>query len=100
MTYAELEALAVGDSAPPSSRARNEASLGTLPPNLTRTLKGYVWLPELPVGVRPIVVEQARQYFVFSKADLTTEQWQRVMTALERAALAVRIPPIAPPAPP
>jgi hypothetical protein len=98
MTYAELEALAVGESVPPSRRSRTDPTLGPLPPNLALTLGAYVWLPELPEDVRPIVIEQARQYFVFSKFDLTPVQWQRVLTSLERAALAVRVPPNSSPA--
>ncbi len=89
VTYAQLEALALGEEPPPSAShpvgGRNEGT----PPNLTAAAAEYIWMHELPHELRAVVREQARQHYAFSSEDLPRETWQRILTGLEREALAL-----------
>ncbi|MBX3229911.1 MAG: hypothetical protein KIT84_26245 [Labilithrix sp.] len=90
VSYAQLEALALGEDMPSSFPSSPPASgpIESLPPNLARAAAEYSWMHELPHEMRVIVREQARQHFVYSREDLTRAEWQRVLTGLEREALA------------
>lgn len=85
ITYAQLEALALGDEPPASTSRRTEAAL---PPNLKAVLGDYAWMPELSSELRIIVREQARLHVTFGPKDLPKAEWQRILTGLEREALA------------
>lgn len=88
ISYAQLEALALGEDPPLSSRrAPRLGWLDELPPNLARVLTEYAWLPDLPYESRLIVREQARQHFLLADEDLTPAEWQRIVTGLEREVL-------------
>ena len=50
-------------------------------------LADYAWMPELPSDLRAVVREQARQHLRFGGFDYTREEWQRILTGLEREAL-------------
>ena len=89
VTYAQLEALALGEE-PPSSTSK--ASLGrcdTMPPNFTAAVAEYAWTHELPHELRVVVREQARMHYAYARLDLPREEWQRIITGLEREALAL-----------
>lgn len=89
VSYAQLEALALGEDLPPSSaQSTQEAQSQTVPPNLARAAAEYNWMHELPHELRTVVREQARQHYAFSGEDLSRAEWQRVLTGLEREALA------------
>lgn len=90
VSYAQLEALALGEDMPSSMPSPPPASgIGeSLPPNLARATAEYNWMHELPHEMRVIVREQARQHYAYSHDDLTRAEWQRVLTGLEREALA------------
>lgn len=89
VTYAQLEALALGEDPPSSiSKTANGRSDAT-PPNLAATAAEYLWMHELPHELRVIVREQARQHYAFTRADLPREEWQRILTGLEREALSL-----------
>lgn len=89
VTYAQLEALALGEEMPPSALPKAPGSASEpLPPNLERAFDDYSWLAELPQEMRTIVREQARIHYVFTSEDLTRAEWQRILTGLEREALA------------
>lgn len=88
MSYAQLEANALGEEPPPSSRlAVNER----VPLNLAEAIAEYDWLDELPADVRVIVREQARQYHRFADGDgdgaIDVDEWRRILAGLEREAL-------------
>lgn len=85
VTYAQLEALALGEEMPSSVP---QPSNGHTPPNLARAAAEYNWLHELPHEMRNVVREQARMHFAFSNEDLSRAEWQRVLTGLERELLA------------
>ena len=90
VSYAQLESLALGEDAPSSSSklvagARSEA----VPPNLASVTEEYSWMDELSDDLRVVVREQARQHYAYSREDLPREHWQRIMTGLEREALAL-----------
>jgi hypothetical protein len=88
MTYAQLEALALGEEAPPNGGKQTNGRTDTVPPNLAVAVREYSWLRELPSGMRSVVREQARQHYTHSRHDLPPEEWRRVLTGLEREALA------------
>lgn len=103
VSYAQLEALALGEETA-TPRVAGPGPEGTplavtaelallaseaLPPNLARVSEEYCWLDELPDDLRVVVRAQARQHYVFGREDLPREEWQRIMTGLERAALAL-----------
>jgi hypothetical protein len=89
VSYAELEALACSEEPPPSPPSAKVTSRSdTMPPNLAAAVADYVWLHELPHELRVIVREQARQHHNFTRRDLPREEWHRIVTGLEREALA------------
>lgn len=88
MTYAQLEALALGEE-PPASSSKLIVGRDAMPPNLTEAASHYVWMHELPQDLRVVVREQARQHYALSGKDLPRETWQRILTGLEREALAL-----------
>ncbi|HVJ90972.1 MAG TPA: hypothetical protein VM580_14310 [Labilithrix sp.] len=89
ISYAQLEALALGED-PPASSARHVAGkTDSMPPNLAAAAAEYVWMHELPMELRNVVLAQARQHYAYSRHDLSREEWQRVLTGLEREALAL-----------
>lgn len=88
VSYAQLEALALGEDLPPSSAHATSEPHHTVPPNLARAAAEYNWMHELPHELRTVVREQARQHYAFSGEDLSRAEWQRALTGLEREALA------------
>jgi len=90
VSYAQLEALALGEDMPSSVPKPPPASghSDTLPPNLARATAEYNWMHELPHDMRVIVREQARQHYAYTHEDMSRAEWQRVLTGLEREALA------------
>lgn len=88
LTYAQLEAVALGEP-PESSRHTSTLPPDELPPGLRAVLAGYSWMPELPVVLRSVVCEQARLHYTLGGLDLPRDEWQRVVTGLEREALAL-----------
>lgn len=89
MTHGQLEAIALGDGAPASGPSLLPWRAEDAPPNLSAVLLDYAWMPELPNELRGIVREQARQHLRFGGLDYTRDEWQRIVTGLEREALAV-----------
>ena len=89
VTYAQLEALALGEEPPSSTSQPVAGRKDGMPPNLTASVAEYVWMHELPHDLRAVVREQARQHYAFSGEDLPRETWQRILTGLEREALAL-----------
>ena len=89
VTYAQLEALALGEEPPPSASQPVDGRREEMPPNLTVAVAEYIWMHELPHDLRAVVREQARQHYAFSGEDLPRETWQRILTGLEREALAL-----------
>ncbi len=90
ITYAQLEALALGEEMPPASAAKPVIGpRDSMPPNLAAVVGEYAWMHELPHELRLVVREQARLHYAYSHADLPREEWQRIMTGLEREALAL-----------
>jgi hypothetical protein len=85
VTYAELEALALGEDRP---RATGTTDIEGGAVNLELAASEYAWTQELPHELRVVVREQAKQHYVYLRADLSREEWQRILTELERAALA------------
>ena len=90
MTYAQLEANALGEEPPASSRL---AVHDRVPPNLAEAISEYDWLEELPTDLRVVVREQARQYHRFGESDgdgegqIEVVEWRRILAGLEREAL-------------
>lgn len=90
VTYAQLEALALGEDPPASASKPVHGRIGPLPPNLSATISSYEWMPELPEELRLLVREQARQHYDFGgHVDYPRDEWQRIVTGLEREALAL-----------
>ncbi len=88
VTYAQLEAIALGDDDAPSSASKPISWRSEeLPANLATVLATYKWMPELPTELRVIVREQARQHLRFGGLDYALDEWQRILTGLEREAL-------------
>jgi hypothetical protein len=89
VTYAQLEALALGEEMPISSTKPAAGNTSDqLPANLARAVAEYSWMHELPHDLRTVVREQARMHYAYSGEDMTRAEWQRVLTGLEREALA------------
>jgi hypothetical protein len=89
VTYAQLEALALGEEMPISSSNPAAATVQCqVPPNLARAAAEYNWMHELPHDMRTVVREQARMHYVYTHEDMTRAEWQRVLTGLERELLA------------
>lgn len=89
ITYAQLEALALGEEASTTPTQPPASHTSALPSNLAALASTYAWMPELPEELRVVVREQARQHFAFSHVDLPEDEWQRILTGLEREALAL-----------
>jgi hypothetical protein len=89
MSYAQLEAQALGEEPPASTSKPVGGRLAPLPPNLSTTVASYEWMPELPEDLRLLVREQARLHFDFGHVDHPRDEWQRIVTGLEREALAL-----------
>jgi hypothetical protein len=89
LSYAQLEAQALGEEPPASTSKPTAGRLALLPPNLSATVASYEWMPELPDELRLLVREQARLHFDLGHADLPRDEWQRIVTGLEREALAL-----------
>ena len=89
VSYAQLEALALGEDPPPSATNPMPGRSSRLPPNLAATIAGYEWMDELPEDLRALVTEQARQHHDLLHLDYSPDEWQRVVTGLEREALAL-----------
>lgn len=66
------------------------AARNTAPPSFIHATDGHPWTQELPIELRVVVREQARQYHLFLPLDLESDQWRRIITGLEREAIAVR----------
>jgi hypothetical protein len=88
-TYAQLEALALGEDSPTSASKPVHGSPKPLPPNLAMTIASYEWMPELPEDLRLLVREQARLHYDIGHVDFQGDDWQRIVTGLEREALAL-----------
>jgi transcriptional regulator with XRE-family HTH domain len=90
ITYAQLEAIALGEEPPVSmTQPVGGEEPRAMPPNLTTVLATYAWMPELPAELRLIVREQARLHYDYAGEDLPCEEWRRILTGLEREALAL-----------
>ena len=89
VSYGQLEAIALGEDAPTSGPSPVSWRAEDAPPNLTSVLAEYAWMPELPSELRAVVREQAREHLRFGGFDYTLDEWQRIVTGLEREALAV-----------
>ncbi len=89
ITYAQLEALALGEEPPASAAKPVMGPRDSMPPNLAAVVGQYAWMHELPHELRLVVREQARLHYAYSHDDLSREEWQRIMTGLEREALAL-----------
>src|SRR5690606_21643360 len=89
VSYAQLEALALGEDPPASAAKPVHGRLAPLPANLAATVASYEWMPELPDDLRVLVGEQARQHYDLGHVDYPRDEWQRIVTGLEREALAL-----------
>ena len=89
VSYGQLEAISLGDDAPASTSKPVSWLSEDAPPNLTAVIADYAWMPELPNHLRSMVREQARQHLRFGGTDYDLEEWQRIVTGLEREALAI-----------
>jgi hypothetical protein len=88
ITYAQLEALALGEDTVPASAAKPvTAKKEETPANLALALAEHRWMPELPRELRGVVREQAKLYYRLRSKDYSREEWRRVVTGLEREAL-------------
>lgn len=90
VSYGQLEVIALGEEASPDSRMKPVSwRAEDAPPNLTAVLADYAWMPELTNDLRGVVREQARQHLRFGGFDYAPDEWQRILTGLEREALAL-----------
>jgi transcriptional regulator with XRE-family HTH domain len=90
VSYGQLESIALGEEASPDSQLKPLSwRAEDAPPNLAAVLADYSWMPELPNDMRGIVREQARQHLRFGGFDYALDEWQRILTGLEREALAL-----------
>lgn len=89
VSYGQLESIALGEEAPLSTSKPVSWRTEDAPPNLTVALSDYAWMTELPNDLRAIVREQARQHLRFGGLDYAIDEWQRILTGLEREALAL-----------
>lgn len=86
MTYAQLEALAIGEEMPPSSSATCRP-----PPNFYAAVTSHVWALDLEPDLRRLVLEQAKQVHVVLERDFAVSEWQDVLAGLEREALQLTV---------
>ncbi len=89
VSYGQLESIALGEEAPSSTSKPVSWRTEDAPPNLALALGGYAWMTELPNELRAVVREQARQHLRFGGLDYSQDEWQRILTGLEREALAL-----------
>jgi hypothetical protein len=89
VSYGQLECIALGEEAAPGGLAPVSWLAEDAPPNLAAVLADYAWMPELPNDLRAVVREQARQYLRFGGLDYPHDEWRRILTGLEREALAL-----------
>ena len=89
VSYGQLESIALGEEAPSSTSKPLSWRAEDAPPNLTVAVSDYAWMSELPNDLRAVVREQARQYLRFGGLDYPPDEWQRILTGLEREALAL-----------
>src|SRR4051812_45726679 len=89
VSYGQLEAISLGEEPPASTSKPVNWRAEDAPPNLSAVIAQYSWMPELPNHLRSVVREQARQHLRFGGNDYPTEEWQRIVTGLEREALAL-----------
>jgi transcriptional regulator with XRE-family HTH domain len=89
VSYAQLEALALGEDPPPSMLKPTGGRTEAVPPNLAAAIGEYSWMRELPLELRDVVREQARLHYAYARYDYPREEWQRIVTGLEREALAL-----------
>jgi transcriptional regulator with XRE-family HTH domain len=87
VSYGQLESIALGEEAPASTSKPVSWRAEDAPPNLSAVLADYSWMPELPNALRAVVREQARQHLRFGGFDYSRDEWQRILTGLEREAL-------------
>lgn len=87
LTYSQLEAIALGEGRPTMPISGGEAEL--VAPSLLVVLADYAWMPELTPELRTVVEEQARQHLPFGGLEYSRDEWQRIVTGLEREALAL-----------
>ncbi len=89
VSYGQLEAISLGEDAPASTSKPISWRAEDAPPNLTAVIADYAWMTELPNHLRSMVREQARQHLRFGGPDYAVDEWQRIVTGLEREALAL-----------
>lgn len=89
VSYGQLESIALGEEAPTSTSKPVSWRAEDAPPNLALALSGYAWMTELPNDLRAVVREQARQHLRFGGLDYDRDEWHRILTGLEREALAL-----------
>lgn len=90
VSYGQLESIALGEEASPASTSKPVSwRAEDAPPNLSAVLADYSWMPELPNDLRAVVREQARQHLRFGGFDYSRDEWQRILTGLEREALGI-----------
>jgi hypothetical protein len=87
VSYGQLEAIALGEEPPASTSKPVSWRAEDAPPNLSAVLTDYAWMPEMPNDLRAVVREQARQHLRFGGFDYSPDEWQRILTGLEREAL-------------
>jgi len=87
VSYAQLEALALGESIIDSGTRLAPPGSSEGPQNLSLVLCNYQWMSELPIEARILVQEQARLHYQFAGVDYENEEWQRIVTGLEREIL-------------
>ncbi len=83
ITYAQLEALATGEEMP----VRSGNGDGGAPTSFFAAVSTHVWSSEIPMEMRRLVTEQARQYHAVLGIDMAIAEWHGVFTSLERAVL-------------
>ncbi len=89
VSYGQLESIALGEEAPKSTSKPVSWRAEDAPPNLAVALAGYAWMTELTNDLRAVVREQARQHLRFGGLDYARDEWHRILTGLEREALAL-----------
>jgi hypothetical protein len=89
VSYGQLESIALGEEAPLSTSKPVAWRAEDAPPNLAAALADYAWMTELSNDLRAVVREQARQHLRFGGLDYARDEWQRILTGLEREALAL-----------
>ncbi|MBX3185472.1 MAG: hypothetical protein KF819_00600 [Labilithrix sp.] len=87
VSYGQLEAIAFGDEPPASGSKPVAWRSENIPANLAAVLADYRWMPEMPNDLRGVVREQARLHLRFGGPDYPSDEWQRILTGLEREAL-------------